>query len=209
MAEPVPNTFVREGRIYTINLGSGPVYGERVLKREGREYREWSPARSKLAEYLGSGGRLPLRAGQDLLYLGAGSGTTASHVSDILADGRVPCVESAPIPFFRLKDVSSGRPNMTPILADARHPERYAPAVRRADAVYQDIAQKDQIDMFVRNLELFGADWGLIMLKVRSISHRPASEIVPRELRKLEDYSVEETDISARHPDHRAYLVRR
>jgi len=209
MAGPVPNTFLREGRIYTVNLAEGTVYGERILKREGREYREWSPTRSKLAEYLGSGGRFPLRAGNVLLYLGAGSGTTASHVSDILADGRVPCVESAPIPFFRLREIASPRRNMSPILADARHPERYAPMVGRADAVYQDIAQKDQMDIFVRNMELFGAEWGVVMLKVRSISHLPASEVVPGELRKLGNYSVEETDISKRHPDHRAYLVRR
>jgi len=175
MAEPVPNTFLREGRIYTVNLSEGAVYGERVLRRRGREYREWSPARSKLAEYLGSGGRFPLRAGNVLLYLGAGSGTTASHVSDILADGRVPCVESAPIPFFRLREVASTRRNMYPILSDARHPERYAPVVGSADVVYQDIAQKDQVDIFVKNMELYDAEWGVLMLKVRSISRRPTS----------------------------------
>ncbi len=209
MAEPVPNTFLREGRIYTVNLGKGSVYGEKVLRRRSMEYREWSPARSKLAEYLASGGRFPLRAGNDLLYLGAGSGTTASHISDILADGSVPCVESAPIPFFRLREVASSRSNMSAILSDARHPERYAPMVGSADVIYQDIAQKDQVDIFVRNMELFNAEWGVIMLKVRSISHLPPSEVVPGELRKLEAYSVNETDVSRRHPDHRAYLVRR
>ncbi|MCI0496678.1 MAG: fibrillarin-like rRNA/tRNA 2'-O-methyltransferase [Thermoplasmata archaeon] len=210
MGSRVPNAFVRQGRLYTANLARGPAYGERVVRADGREYREWSPSRSKLAEYLGRSGPFPIAEDSSVLYLGAGSGTTVSHVSDIVARGMVFAVEVAPIPFFRLLDVSAERPNVVPVLADARRPERYAPIVGgTVDAVYQDVSQRDQVDIFRRNLDAFGARWGVLMLKARSISHRPADEVVAAELAKLDGLEVTPVNVTASHPEHRAFHVAR
>nr|CAD7263748.1 unnamed protein product [Timema shepardi] len=55
------------------------------------EYRVWNPFRSKLAAaILGGVDQIHISPGTKVLYLGAASGTTVSHVSDIVGpDGRV------------------------------------------------------------------------------------------------------------------------
>ena len=90
--------FSERGRLYTVSAAPGVrTYGERLLKIGDAEYREWDPRRSKLAAYLANGGRvLPIKHDSNVLYLGASSGTTPSHVSDIAKDGTVFCVEFAP-----------------------------------------------------------------------------------------------------------------
>jgi hypothetical protein len=53
------------------------------------EYRIWNPYRSKLgAAIIGGIGRLFIQPGCKLLYLGAASGTTVSHCSDIVGPVR-------------------------------------------------------------------------------------------------------------------------
>ncbi len=49
------------------------------------EYRVWNPFRSKLAAaILGGVDQIYMPPGSKVLYLGAASGTTVSHVSDIV-----------------------------------------------------------------------------------------------------------------------------
>ena len=49
------------------------------------EYRVWNPFRSKLAAaILGGVDKIHIKPGAKVLYLGAASGTTVSHVSDIV-----------------------------------------------------------------------------------------------------------------------------
>lgn len=49
------------------------------------EYRAWNPFRSKLAAaILGGVDKIHMGPGKKVLYLGAASGTTVSHVSDIV-----------------------------------------------------------------------------------------------------------------------------
>ncbi|MEM1780611.1 MAG: fibrillarin-like rRNA/tRNA 2'-O-methyltransferase, partial [Desulfurococcaceae archaeon] len=73
-------------RFSTKNLTPGHrVYGERLFKYENVEYREWNAYRSKLAGALANGlSEQPIREGDRVLYLGVASGTTASHISDIV-----------------------------------------------------------------------------------------------------------------------------
>lgn len=53
---------------------------------EGKtEYRVWNPFRSKLAAaILGGVDKIHIKPGAKVLYLGAASGTTVSHVADIV-----------------------------------------------------------------------------------------------------------------------------
>src|SRR5213593_115138 len=85
--------------LLTRNLVPGAVvYGEGLVREKGREFRRWDANRSKLAAYLKRGVRVwPFRFRSSVLYLGAGSGTTASHVSDVCADGTVAAVEISPV----------------------------------------------------------------------------------------------------------------
>jgi fibrillarin-like pre-rRNA processing protein len=176
-------------RIATRNLAPGrTVYGERLIISDGEEYRVWDPFRSKLAAAILRGLKmLPIREGDKVLYLGAASGTTASHVSDIVGkDGLVYCIEFSPRSIRDLIDnVCRFRSNMAPILADARFPTRYASLVGKVDVIYCDIAQPEQAQILANNAKVFLKRGGWIMLavKARSIDvTKEPSEIYRREV---------------------------
>jgi len=158
-------------RLLTVNAAPGQdVYGEELVLVNGLEYRVWDPYRSKLAAVILLGAkRLGIERNSKVLYLGAASGTTASHVSDIVVDGIVHCIEFSERSFRDLVRVCETRKNMMPYLADANSPEEYSHVIEGVDLVYQDIAQRNQADIFVRNMAAFEAEKGILMLKSRSI----------------------------------------
>jgi fibrillarin-like pre-rRNA processing protein len=147
------------------------VYNEQLITEEDREYRSWNPFRSKLAAALLKGLSLDIPAASQILYLGAATGTTVSHLSDIVTNGMVYAVETSPVATIKLLKVCEKRPNIIPILADANHPERYRNLVPAVDLVYQDISQRNQADIFYRNITAYlkPKGIGLIMVKARSI----------------------------------------
>jgi len=161
-------------RLGTKNLAPGhAVYGERLVKFHGIEYRVWDAFRSKLAAAILKGlETVPIQPGHKVLYLGAASGTTASHVSDIVGEeGYVYCVEFAARSIRDLvNNVCAFRVNMSPILADARLPERYAALMEKVDDIYCDIAQPEQAKVLADNADLFLGDQGWIMLAVKAQS---------------------------------------
>ena len=64
--------------------------------------------------------------GTKVLYLGAASGTTVSHVSDLVGpEGVVYAVEFSHRPGRDLLNVAKTRTNIVPIIEDARHPLKY------------------------------------------------------------------------------------
>lgn len=165
--------FFDRGNLYTRKLAGESVYGERIISSGGEQYREWNPWRSKLAAVIKNGLReLPFERDSRVLYLGAASGTTASHVSDICPDGRVYCVEISARSFRDLLAVCGERPNMFPIKADAHRPDSYRPMAGEVDVVYQDIAQRDQDAVFLKNTAAFLREGGkgMLMLKARSVA---------------------------------------
>src|SRR3989449_11413836 len=132
--------------LLTRNLVPGAtVYGEGLVRGSDGEFRRWDANRSKLAAYLKRGGRVwPFRLRSSVLYLGAGSGTTASHVSDICADGTVTAVEISPRSFRDLLTLSEKPPNLGPILGDAAKPESSAGQTGPAAVPYQDVAHRER-----------------------------------------------------------------
>ena len=165
--------------LYTRNLVPGcAVYGEALRVEDGVEYRRWDAERSKLAAYLKKGGvRWPFLETTSVLYLGAASGTTASHLSDICPRGTIVAVEVSPRSFRDLVTVAEGRPNLLPILGDASRPDAYRSRVGNVDVVYQDVAQRDQEAIFLHNLASLRPEGvGFLMLKARSVdvAARPA-----------------------------------
>jgi len=176
-------------RLATKNLAPGKtVYGERLVKFRGEEYRLWDPYRSKLAAAIMKGlVTVPIRPNHKVLYLGAASGTTASHVSDIVGDrGHVYCVEFASRSIRELvNNVCAFRYNMSPILADARLPERYSTLVGKVDDIYCDIAQPEQARVLADNADLFLMDGGWVMLAIKAQSidvTKEPSEVYEREI---------------------------
>ena len=149
------------------------VYGESLVREGEVEYRTWDAYRSKLAAaILKNLNTLPLQRGKTVLYLGSASGTTASHVSDILEDqGRVYCVEFAQRSMRELIDTLCGsRTNVYPILADARLPERYRALVSPVDVIYSDVAQPEQAKILADNADLFLKPKGSVIIVIKSRS---------------------------------------
>ena len=184
---PVLEGVWSDGRtLYTRNLAPGTkVYGERLIEEYGVEYREWVPYRSKLAAYMMKGGReFPFTKRSRVLYLGAASGTTASHVADICSEGTVYCVEISQRSFRELVEVCEKRRNMVPILSDATKPMSYKFVVDQADIVYQDVAQKNQAAILVSNIREFSATTGMLALKARSEDVTVMPEIIFEQARK-------------------------
>jgi len=172
LVEIVPRVWKRGDQLLTRNSDPGNrVYGENLIHLDGVEYRAWNPQRSKLAAYLRKGGKnLSLGPDRDVLYLGAASGTTASHVAEIVPEGTVFCVEYSSKPFRGLMDLSSRRPNLFPIQGDAARPELYGAMVPEVELVFQDISQRNQVEIFLSNLKRFLRPGGLGILALKSRS---------------------------------------
>lgn len=176
----------------TLNLTPGrAVYGEQLIRVGDREFRSWSPYRSKLAAAILKGVRnTPIAAGSRLLYLGVASGTTCSHISDIVGEeGHIWGVEFAPRPLRDLIDnLSRYRGNISPILGDARRPESYSALVPRVDVIYADVAQPDQSRIVANNAELYlkPSGWTMMAIKSRSVDvTRPPQQVYDEQVEGL------------------------
>lgn len=179
------------GKLYTVTRHNDSVYGEDVRKVEKMLFREWEPKRSKIAAaILRKLKELPLRKSSNVLYLGASTGTTVAHVSDICSEGRIFAVEKAYDPFVKLIGLSERRDNIYPILDDAGIPERYRFFMDKVDVIYQDVAQRNQVQIFNANAALFpSVKDAMLILKIRSISGKGSPEsILNAELKKIEGF---------------------
>jgi fibrillarin-like pre-rRNA processing protein len=171
-----------EGRysLWTEALGPGSVYGERTLAREGGTYRRFEPARSKLSAALVRDDTLPVpRRGERWLYLGAATGTTASHLADLVnEEGAVYAVEKSLRPFARLLALAETYPNLRPILDDARAVVPYLGLVPPVDGMYVDVAQPDQVAIVLANAAEFlrAGGWLFLALKTSSMGRERSAE---------------------------------
>jgi fibrillarin-like pre-rRNA processing protein len=148
-------------------------YGEPIFEVDGAEYRSWNPTRSKLgALIMKKVQAMPIKPGSMVLYLGVASGTTVSHVSDVIGEkGHVWGVDFAPRSMRDLLDrVTRYRVNISPILGDARNPSSYSALVPLVDVIFADVAQPDQADIIVKNAAYFLKRGGWMMLSVKSRS---------------------------------------
>jgi fibrillarin-like pre-rRNA processing protein len=177
----------------TLNLDQGKsLYGERLIKVHGHEFRLWDPFRSKLAAALTKGLDIDLKPNTRVLYLGASTGTTVSHISDIVGiNGRIFAVESSSrVGRELIANVSSRRKNVIPIISDARKPRGYFSIYDTIDLIYCDIAQPDQTEIAIENCRVYLKRGGILLLviKARSIDvTMDPKKVVKREIRKLED----------------------
>ncbi|MGQ9551423.1 MAG: fibrillarin-like rRNA/tRNA 2'-O-methyltransferase [Candidatus Bathycorpusculaceae bacterium] len=202
-------------RLATKNLSLGRnVYGERLVHFRGVEYRVWDAFRSKMAAAILKNLKVvPIRPGHQVLYIGAASGTTASHVSDVVDEkGHVYCVEFASRSMRELiNNVCVYRSNMSPILEDARFPEKYAILVRgRVDDIYCDIAQPEQAKILADNADLFLKKSGWIMLAVKAQSidvTKEPIEVYQGEIRVLENRGFDIKEVVDLEPYDKAHVM--
>lgn len=201
-------------RLATLNLSPGiSVYGEELVSYKGKEYRVWDPFRSKLAAVVLKGIRsFPISAGSNVLYLGSASGTTASHVSDIVGEsGFVYCVDFAARSMRDfLSNVYQHRENVSPILADARNPKNYSHLVGSIDGIYCDVAQPEQARLLLENTKFFLplGGWTLLAIKARSIDvTRDPSAIFKEEVHILSKNGFEVDDSIRLDPFDKAHAM--
>lgn len=182
MEQIFPGIYRQNDQLYTENAVPGEqVYDEPLKTVDGTEYRRWSRDRSKAAAAITKGLRtFPVEQDDTVLYLGASTGTTVSHLSDILTDGFIHAVEYAPAVARSLLTLAETRDNIAPILGDARTPADYAPLITATDIIYQDVAQQDQVGILKRNAERFLRPGGhaVIAVKAQSIASSRAPEAV-------------------------------
>jgi len=190
MEEIQPGIHSKGDKIFTKAASEESVYGEKIIEENGQKFREWNPNRSKAGAAVKNGMKLGLEQDLDVLYLGAASGTTVSHFSDILSDGFVFAVEYSDTVIRDLVHVAEERENIAPILANARNPDEYEELVGKADLLFQDISQKDQAEIFIKNAKEFLKENGeaLLAIKAQSISSsRPPEEVFEETKQKLTD----------------------
>lgn len=160
-------------KLYTQNECKGMrVYGENLILINGIEFRDWDPFRSKLAALLLLKPKLELFIEeQTCLYLGASSGTTISHLSDMLARGIIFGVEVAERSIRQLIQNTSQRENVIPILGDANYPESYAKSIfKEVDIIYQDVAQPNQAEIAIKNCNYYLRKNGYLIFVIKSQS---------------------------------------
>jgi len=167
----------KEDALLTRNLVLGDsVYGEKRISVEDEgtagklEYRVWNPFRSKLAAaILGGVDKIHMPPGSKVLYLGAASGTTVSHVSDVVGpEGMVYAVEFSHRSGRDLLNVAKKRTNIVPIIEDARHPHKYRMLVPMVDTIFADVAQPDQARIVALNAQYFLKNSGHFVISVKA-----------------------------------------
>ena len=202
------------GHLATSNLNPGVrVYGEKLVEYEDIECRLWDPRRSKLAAALLNGLKnFKIKNDSKILYLGASAGTTPSHISDIVTEGLIWCVEFSPRMMRELLLVCRERENMIPLLEDASKPQNYLPLMEKVDLLYSDVAQPNQTEIFMDNMRMFLKEegQGVIMVKARSIDvTRKPRQIFREETSKLKEHGfrvVEKVDLDPYEKDHRCLV---
>ena len=200
-----------EKKLATQNLVPGnQVYNEKLVQHKGSEYRIWNPFRSKLAAAIMNDLKnFPFNQKSDVLYLGVSTGTTISHISDIVNQGgTIFGIEHASrVARDFLDRVATHRKNIVPIIQDARRPEEFFSVYKKVDIVYVDIAQPDQTNIAIENCRLYLKSGGYLFLviKTRSIDvTKDPKKVIKNEIKKLESlFEIKQTiDLQPYDKDH-------
>lgn len=219
----LPNTYLMQGkftRVFTRNLTPGRTFfdQETLWNENGVEYREFDPRHSKLGAALARGcQQFGLKQGDVVLYLGASHGYTPSYVSDMVGkEGIVFCLDVAPRVVRDLVFVCEARHNMVPILADASNPNSFAWRVTGCDVVFQDIAQKQQVEIFLKNVHTFlkHGGFGMLAVKARSIDVLRRPQDIFKDIKRTLDNTpgiviVDYRELDPFEKDHAFFVVKK
>jgi len=213
----ISRVFKKQNKLFTENLKvckGIKVYNEKLISYKGREFRSWNPYRSKLAAALLKGLKnINITEDSQVLYLGAATGTTVSHISDIVKNGMVYAVENSSVAVKHLLELCEKRDNVIPLLTDANHPERYSAMVPSIDLIYQDISQRNQAEIFMHNAKRYLKEGGqgIIMVKARSIDvslePKQAYQLVTDALKDRGFTIVDMIELSPYEKDHAAIVI--
>lgn len=198
------NVFQENGKLFTRNISKGASFEERVKTQKNEQYRQWDPSRSKLAAMIKKGCQnIFIRENQTILYLGIAHGYTASFVSDMIGKrGYIFGIDPAPRVMRDCYFLAQKRKNIIPILEDANHPKNYLDKISQVDIVYQDIAQKNQAEIFIKNINFFLKEggYGLLAVKAKSIDISKPSHHIFKQVREKIDKHLTVVDFKTLEP---------
>ncbi|CAD7945545.1 unnamed protein product [Amoebophrya sp. A120] len=215
----------KDDSMVTKNMVPGEsVYGEKRIsvdseklvagtdKPEKVEYRVWNPFRSKLgASIVGGVKNMPIKEGSKVIYLGGASGTTVSHVSDMVGPtGVVYAVEFSHRCGRELTNMAKKRPNVVPIVEDARQPQKYRMLIGSCDVLFADVAQPDQARICALNASYFlkNNGWFIISIKANCIDSTASAEAVyASEIDKMKKDMMKPKEYLTLEPYHRDHAV--
>ena len=225
---PLSDSVLMEGRnIWTVNANPGvAIRGERLRKFRGVEHRRWDPNRSKLAAGILRTRKDPSdllpQSGSTVLYLGAGHGTTISHLHDHLCGssnqykGRLVAVDLAPRCLRDLTHLAEHRPGLVPVLGDARKFDAWGVLVpARVDWLFQDVAQAGQVMIFLSAVRRFLSKDGIGLLSLKAASERHEDggdqDIFDSAIQQLsqEVEIIEHINLTGFEDQHALFIIRR
>lgn len=192
-------------------------FDEKLVLSDGSLYREVDPSRSKLFAAVAKGiSQIGFKEDSSVLYLGASHGYTVSFLSGMVSKGCVFALDFAQRVVRDLIFVSEKLSNVAPLMRDAKQIDTFSSWLPDGgvDVVFMDIAQKDQVGIFLKNCDAFlkYGGFGLLALKARSedVSRKPKD--VFREVRMRLDAEMTVVDYRELAPfedDHALFVVKK
>jgi fibrillarin-like pre-rRNA processing protein len=145
----------------------------------------WNPNKSKWKAALEKGLAIKPNENDNILYLGASSGTTVSQISK-LTQGIVFAVENSPDMAIELVKLAEKSKNIAPVFSDARDTDYIKKTMfnKEINILFQDIPSTDQVEILISNSELISKEGKILFsLKTQSISQQ-APAITYKEVEK-------------------------
>ena len=176
---------MRQGRgLWSRNAVKGEQVRDERLRRDGKiEWRSWNPRSSKLGAAIirtsGDAEILLPEPGSNVLYIGAGHGTTISHLHDHVCGsgnhhaGSIVSVDLSARCIRDLISLAEKRPGILPVLADARQLDAYSIFLpNRVPWILQDVSQAGQVELMLKVCNRFLSQNGIALLSLKAASER-------------------------------------
>ena len=94
---------------------------------------------------------------------------------------------------------------MIPVLGDAKRPHEYLHNTGNVDVIFQDVAQRNQAEILIKNTEIFSPKYAMLSIKSRSISaSKTPKQVFREEIDKLKEkfYVLDIIDLRPYEKDH-------
>jgi len=173
---------MRKGQMLYVQSDRAP-FNERLYRWDDVYYRPWDPTRSKIGAGIMNGIPCPVQKDSIILYLGASHGYTVSFLSELVPQGMIFAVDLGEVVMRDLYLLAEETTNIVPILESASHVDNYAKSVAAPDIIIQDIAQKNQADIFLKNIKRFAGPDTVCLFSVKCASIDVAKK--PKEVRDI------------------------
>ncbi len=171
----------------------------------------WNPQTSKWRAGIDLGLPIDLEGEENILYLGASSGTTVGHLSE-RTEGMIFAVEKSvdmTIPLIRLAEKMH---NILPLFVDAHDTEYIKEKIQdtKINILFQDIPSLDQVDIITKASKLVDKDCKILLsLKTLSISKQDSKKTFLEMSKKLEENFkiIESKKLEKFHKGHTFFIL--